>query len=328
MKKFLRILAITFSVLLTIFIIFSIIFIRFDIDKETLEEEYFLENSHYLEVTIKDLDNQDISTTIHYQDMGNSLDEVVLLIHGTFSSSHTFIPWAEELIKNDYRVIMIDLPYFGLSDGFSDLVTSYRRHAEVIKVLIDELSISSFHISGNSLGGGVAWYYTSEYENMIKTLTLIDAVYPDGQRQDSRLFGLVENFNFLIPLFSLYTPKFLMESILSSAYGDPDHISEETLTRYYELLRKEDTRQNILKLKEESEPDISYIDRLNSITTPTYVMWGELDEWIPIETAYQFQETMDLDQDHLFIYPELGHVPMEENPILTVEDYLSIIENH
>ena len=328
MKKILKILAITFSILLTIFIVFSIIFIRFDIDKTTLEEKYFLEDSHYLDVTIKDLDNQDISTTIHYQDKGSLEDDVVLLIHGTFSSSHTFIPWAEELIKNDYRVIMVDLPYFGLSEGFDDLITSYRRHAEVIKYLLDELSISSIHIAGNSLGGGVAWYFTSEYENMVQTLTLIDAVYPDGERQDSGLFAMIDNLNFLVPLFSLYTPKFLMESILSSAYGDPDNINEETLTRYYELLRKENTRQNILSLKEEAEPDISYIDRLNAITKPTYLMWGELDSWIPVETAYLFQETMNIDEEHMFIYPDLGHVPMEENPTLTVEDYLSIIDNH
>lgn len=328
MKKILKILAITFSILLTIFIVFSIIFIRFDIDKTTLEEKYFLEDSHYLDVTIKDLDNQDISTTIHYQDKGSLEDDVVLLIHGTFSSSHTFIPWAEELIKNDYRVIMVDLPYFGLSEGFDDLITSYRRHAEVIKYLLDELSISSIHIAGNSLGGGVAWYFTSEYENMVQTLTLIDAVYPDGERQDSGLFAMIDNLNFLVPLFSLYTPKFLMESILSSAYGDPDNINEETLTRYYELLRKENTRQNILSLKEEAEPDISYIDRLNAITKPTYLMWGELDSWIPVETAYLFQETMDIDESHIFIYSDLGHVPMEEDPETTVEDFLEIIENY
>jgi pimeloyl-ACP methyl ester carboxylesterase len=325
MKRILKILLWIFSVLITLLIIVSIIFVRFDISQEKLEEEYFLDQSHYIDLTIQDLDNQAMDIQIHYQDMGDQANEVVFLIHGTFASSHTFIPWAETLVEEDYRVIMIDLPYFGLSDGFKDHITSYRRHAEVVKALIDALDISQVHIAGNSLGGAVAWFFTSEYPDAVTTLTLIDAVYPDGDRQDNTLFSSLSQLGFLSDWLSLYTPKFLMERILSSAYGDPNHITDETLTRYYELLRKSGTRQSILKLTEEPEPDLSYIDRLKSINVPTYLMWGAKDSWIPVETVDLFQDTMNIPESNIFIYQDLGHVPMEENPSLTVLDYLSII---
>jgi len=325
MKRILKILLLIFSVLITLLVIVSIIFVRFDISQERLEEDYYLDQSHYIDLTIQDLNDQDMDIQIHYQDLGDQANEVVFLIHGTFASSHTFIPWAETLVEENYRVIMIDLPYFGLSDGFKDLVTSYRRHAEVVKALIDALGISQVHIAGNSLGGAVAWFFTSEYPNAVSTLTLIDAVYPDGDRQDNNLFSTLSELSFLSNWLSLYTPKFLMERILSSAYGDPDQITEETLTRYYELLRKSGTRQSILKLTEEPEPELSYIDRLQLINVPTYIMWGAKDSWIPVETVDLFQDTMNIPESNIFIYQNLGHVPMEENPSLTVLDYLDII---
>ena len=44
---------------------------------------------------------------IHYRDEGEG--EVIVLIHGTGASLHTWQAWAEELRKN-YRVIRLDLP--------------------------------------------------------------------------------------------------------------------------------------------------------------------------------------------------------------------------
>jgi pimeloyl-ACP methyl ester carboxylesterase len=54
-------------------------------------------------------------------------------------------------------------------------------------------------------------------------------------------------------------------------------------------------------------------------------MWGAKDSWIPVETVDLFQDTMNIPESNIFIYQNLGHVPMEENPSLTVLDYLDII---
>ena len=43
---------------------------------------------------------------IHYSDEGSG--DVILLLHGVFSSLHTFNKWVEHLCKS-YRVIRIDL---------------------------------------------------------------------------------------------------------------------------------------------------------------------------------------------------------------------------
>ena len=45
--------------------------------------------------------------TIHYRDEG--VGEVIVLIHGTGASLHTWDQWAEELSQS-YRIIRLDLP--------------------------------------------------------------------------------------------------------------------------------------------------------------------------------------------------------------------------
>lgn len=153
MKKVIKIIATTFLGLIALA---AIVFVRFDIPQEKLEAEYFTEHSAYADIVIKDLDDNDIQMTLHYQDLGEEDHPVVVLIHGAFSSSHTFMSWAETLVNEGYRVIMPDLPYFGLSSGFEDHVSSYRRSADVLNQLLVALEIDSVDIAGNSLGGAVA----------------------------------------------------------------------------------------------------------------------------------------------------------------------------
>ena len=49
---------------------------------------------------------------VHYRDEGNGYP--IIMLHGAFSSLHTYNAWAEEL-KQDFRVIRYDLLGFGLT---------------------------------------------------------------------------------------------------------------------------------------------------------------------------------------------------------------------
>jgi pimeloyl-ACP methyl ester carboxylesterase len=49
---------------------------------------------------------------------------------------------------------------------------------------------------------------------------------------------------------------------------------------------------------------------------PTLIVWGSLDQLIPVDHAYKFQR--DLPLDSLVILSNVGHVPMEEAPQLVI----------
>lgn len=320
MKRFFKILGL---ILLGLIIGVFLVFYTPDIKQEDLEDIYFTENSSYHDVSILSLEGQSLDITVHYQDYGNDADPVIVLLHGAFSSSHTFIPWTMTLIQSGYRVILPDLPYFGLTGGFDDQQTSLRRSGEMVIALLDILEIESFHIGGNSLGGGVSWYLASEYPTRVLSLVLIDAVAGSLDGEERRVPAFLTS-DFFSSIISQMTPRFLVRSILKTAYGHPEILDEVIFQRYFDLLRRDNTRQWILQVKQEREPDWNYDDRLNAIETPTLVMWGEKDQWIPVDVLDIFKEALSLGEDDIIIYPELGHVPMEEEPS-TVFDYLTFL---
>jgi pimeloyl-ACP methyl ester carboxylesterase len=312
---------------MSLIILFSIVFVRLNVSQAKLEKQYFTEYSAYLETEVMSLEGEILTVRMHYQDLGEQDNPTVVLIHGAFSSSHTFLPWAEKLVEEGYRVIMPDLPYFGLSDGFEDNVTSFRRSSEAIKYILDDLEITSIDIAGNSLGGAVSWFFASEYETMVKSVTLIDAVYPSSSENQSQRFPDFVRNDFIAGIVSTFTPRFLIKRLLSTAYGDPDVLNGELIGRYYDLLRRSGTRKSIITSIQEEEPELSYEERLASISVPIFLMWGKLDSWISVDTVNLFQEKCNIPDNNIIIYDELGHLPMEESPIVTVDDFIGFIDS-
>lgn len=320
--KIIKIIVIIFFLLLSsVFLIFY----RSDLSQSSLEASYFTDYSHYIEVSIPTLDDEIIGIDIHYQDLGDEENEVIVLLHGAFASSHTFLPWAEKLVEENFRVILIDLPYHGLSGGFEDHVTSLRRSSYVVKGVLDALHITSLYIGGNSMGGGVSWYFTGAFHDAlfdIRGLILIDSVFPSTSNGRPEGFDILTR-PFLLNIASKMTPRFLLKNILEGVYGSASTLAHETVDRYYDLLRKEGNRQAILRNTSESLP-VSHLESLlNQIHVnqiPVLIMWGEEDSWIPVETVTLFESVL-IDAQTI-IYEGLGHVPMEENPLLTVEDLI------
>jgi pimeloyl-ACP methyl ester carboxylesterase len=319
------------SVIILILVLFVIIFYRKDLKIEDLEDKYFTQYSNYKEVSIFDLNDESISINLHYQDYGSENEEVIVLLHGAFASSHTFNPWALELMELGYRVISIDLPYHGLSGYFLDQVTSLRRSAAVVKALLDSLDIDEIIIGGNSMGGGVSWYFTSEYHQIdtfkVNGLVLIDSIYPMEFNEQGRIPDLLTT-DFFASIVSKFTPRFLLKYILDNVYGSYTSPSSEIIDRYYDLLRKEGNRRSILINKQEPttvEDGISRLEQIKNSLIPVLVLWGEQDSWIPIDVSSLFKETLDLEDEFIIIYNDLGHVPMEEDPSRTLLDLLDFI---
>jgi pimeloyl-ACP methyl ester carboxylesterase len=53
------------------------------------------------------------------------------------------------------------------------------------------------------------------------------------------------------------------------------------------------------------------------------MLWGGRDQLIPPSEAARFQRLLPMAQ--LVMYPELGHVPQEEDPRRTVADVLGFL---
>ena len=298
-------------------------FYRFDRSMEYLEQTYLNEQSKKLEMNL----GIDIHATIHYQVYGEATNQAVVLLHGLFSSVQTFYPWKDELLAQNYRVILIDLPGHGLSSGFTDLVISQERQARAVYEVLVQEEIESIFIGGNSMGGGVSWFFASTYyeEFSIKGLILIDAVFPMAIQETTSS----RNTSGILKGLARMTPKWLFRIVLDGVYGSQSTLLQSDLNRYYDLLLYPNRRRDFLSSQREEESLEDALARLSLISEleiPVVVLWGKEDSWIDVSVAKLFQEAFALEEDQVIIYEGLGHVPMEEDPDQTIQDVLYFLQ--
>jgi pimeloyl-ACP methyl ester carboxylesterase len=333
-KKIVRILLKVIVGLLLAIILIGVFSYRDDLSREALETDYFLTFSQYLAVEIDDLDGNPVAIDVHFLDQGELDDPVVVLLHGAFSSSHTFIDWMELLVASDWRVIAIDLPNHGLTGNFSDNTISQRRSAAVVKAVIDELEITSCVIGGNSMGGGVAWEFASEFHGIegfsVNGLILIDAVYPDMGSGAPESIEAIRKLPIIVDILSKMTPRPLLKSILKGVYGSESTTDDLTVDRYYDLLRMDGHREALIMAQQETSVEtaltpLERLERIKNAAIPVLVLWGLEDAWISVDYAFRFQTLLNLPDTSVLIYTGLGHVPMEENPNDTGADLLAFL---
>lgn len=253
---------------------------------------------------------------VHYRDVGVRTDTLpIILLHGTGASLHTWQGWVDELSKTR-RVITLDLPAFGLTGPNAENDYSPEAYVEFTKQFIEIFRIKSCVLGGNSLGGGIAWQTAVAYPDLVKKLILVDASgYPNTAKSVPLAFRLAK-VPVLNKLLSVITPRSVIEGSVKNVYGNPDLVTDELVDRYYDLtLRPGNRKAFVERMQVDSYQDQS--DKIKSLTQPTLIVWGEKDLLIPVENAQKF--AADLSNNKLVIYPELGHVPMEENPAETVK---------
>lgn len=255
---------------------------------------------------------------LHYRDEGQG--EVLLLLHGAFSSLHTFNDWNKHLRKH-YRVIRLDLMGFGLTGPSDSNDYSMENHIRVLKNFLNILQIEKCHIVGNSLGGWVAWEFAYRYPQKVEKLVLIDAA------------GFLEEENIPLPFKVARTPVFgriikyvvrrqILEQFLRQVYFDQSKVTEQLVTRYFELFTREGNPDAFLRFVNQHYSDNT--PALRHINNKTLIMWGREDMWIPVHNAYRFHSMIQ--NSYLKIYPQVGHVPMEEIPEETMLDLINFLD--
>ncbi len=255
---------------------------------------------------------------LHYREEGEG--EPLLLLHGAFSSLHTFNEWNKHL-KKHYRVIRLDLMGFGLTGPNDAGDYTMENHIRVLKAFLNIIKVDKCHIVGNSLGGWLAWEFAYRYPQKVGKLVLMDAA------------GFLEEENIPLPFKLARTPMFgrvikyvvrrqILEQFLRQVYFDQSKVTEQLVTRYYELFIRDGNPDAFLKLV--NTPYTDNTPALRHIANETLILWGREDMWIPVHNAYRFHSM--LRNSKLKIYPQVGHVPMEEIPDESLLDVMNFLE--
>ncbi len=255
---------------------------------------------------------------LHYRDEGRG--DPILLLHGAFSSLHTFDAWTE-ILKPHYRVLRLDLPGLGLSDPpVSKSKFSLEIYKEAILKLLDLLKIDSCHIVGNSLGGWISWELALQNPKRFDKMILLA---PAGF-MDSRSIPLpfqMARTPFVDKIAHFAIKRNLVDIFLRQVYIDKSKVSKKLVDRYYDLFSKEGNPETFFKLVNGKFKDVT--NKMHKIKNETLIIWGELDEWLPINNAFRFKDSIP--NSELIIYDDLGHIIMEEAPEPSADDVMQFL---
>lgn len=314
MKIFSKTLKIILTTVLLLVTAIVLLFGHKDIPLNELITPYTNEASSFMEID---------GVSVHYRDEGLKTEQIpIVLIHGTASSLHTFEGWVSGL-KSEYRVISLDLPGYGLTGPFASGDYSIENYVNFMQNFLSSLNVERCILVGNSLGGRIAWNYTLENASEVDKLILIDASgYPIKCKSIPLAFKLAK-IPVINKMLTFITPRFIVQKSVENVYADKLKVTDKLVDRYYDLTLRAGNRKAFIDRSAVAYESVSY-QKIPDIKQSTLVLWGEMDEFIPVEMAYSFHR--DLANDTLIVLKDLGHVPMEENWRKSLQPVLDFLE--
>jgi len=251
-----------------------------------------------------------LGVNIHYQDTGPSKNPIpILFLHGFGASLQTWDTWSQSL-SNEYRVISVDLPGFGLTGEDPSGIYTDERSVEVLEAFLKALQISKVVLVGNSMGGKFAWQFTARYPNQVAKLVLIS---PDGYASPGIEYGKKTEIPAIAQLYRYFFSKTFLTMNLEPAYANPKTLNDDLVNRYYDLMLAPGVRGAILARMQQTvlkDP----VPSLANIQVPTLLIWGEKDAFIPISNSNDYLKVMP--NVKRVSLPNIGHLPQEEQPTI------------
>lgn len=302
--KFLKYLLLVIVILVLGFVVFNW---KNDVSVEELKKKYANAESEFVEID---------GMQVHFRDQGIVTDTLpIVLIHGTGASLHTWEAWVSEL-KNEHRIITLDLPAYGLTGPNQTEDYSQDYYVNFMNKFLSKLNINRCILGGNSLGGSITWAYALEHPEKVSRMILVDAGgYPMVSKSVPIAFQIAR-MPVVGNLFKYILPHSIIEKSLQNVYVHDDRIMPELIERYYDMACREGNRKAFLDRMKSAVKNDKYL-KIKTLTMPTLIIWGKEDGLIPLDVAEKFHK--DLPNDTLVVFKDLGHTPMEEDPATTVK---------
>ena len=243
--------------------------------------------------------------------------DTIIMLHGFGANKDRWLGFAK-LLTPKYRVIIPDIPGFGDSSKPQDKNYNYTSQVERLNLFTKELKLTKFHLVGNSMGGAIAGDYAATYPEMVKTLALFDAAGLNTPIKSEWFLLLDKGINPLIVKDVNNYDKFL-EFVFLKPPQIPSFIK-----KYVAKQAVAAAPFNEKIFKDLVTEAFILENKLDKITVPTLIVWGDSDRIIHISSVPIFEK--GIKNSKSVIIKECGHVPQMEKPTETAAHYIDFIK--
>jgi len=233
---------------------------------------------------------------INYIRYGNEKGLNVVLLHGWGQNIEMMKPIGNALQK-EFNVTIVDLPGHGESEEplFPWEVSDY---VECIKALLDELKINNPILIGHSFGGKVSLLYASKYKT--SKLVLFGSPFKREIEKLSLKTKVLKSLK-KVPVLNK------LEGFAKKHMGSTDYRNAS------------DTMRKILV----NTVNLDITEEVKKIKCPTLIVWGTLDEAVPVQRAYELESLIE--DAGVVIYENCTHYAYLENLNQTINILYSFL---
>jgi len=255
------------------------------------------------------------SQLMSWQGGPSDATETVVMIHGYSADKTVWMRFAHHFTDR-YRVLVLDLPGHGETPFDPALRYDTASQAQRVLEAMDALHIARAHIVGNSMGGFIAARLALAHPERVQTATLIDAAGVLAPQPSDMDRLLAEGRN----PFEVHS-RAEFDAFYAMTMAEPPWVPRMTLDWMADdYIARRESLTRIFK-------DFHHVglldDRLADIRVPVLVMWGAKDRLVHQSAADVW--TRGIAGAQKIIYPDLGHMPMVEDPKRGAADVLRFI---
>jgi pimeloyl-ACP methyl ester carboxylesterase len=242
----------------------------------------------------------------------------VLLLHGFADSADTWRRTLDRLARAGRRALAVDMPGFGAASrlhGGAILPQLDRFAAAAVEHLAEEAGEPAV-VAGNSLGGCVALRLGERADEL--PLAGVVPVAPAGLDHPA-WFRVIESAPFVRLLLAspLPLPERVVRSAVGAAYRQlafarPRAAAPDVVAAFTSHHRDRRAVARYLETGRRLLAELAFPFRLEAVTCPVLLVWGENDRMVPSRGSRRIVELVPETTYELF--ERCGHCPQVEEP--------------
>ena len=260
--------------------------------------------------------------TVHAEVVGSGPD--VVLIHGASGNLRDFTFAFADLLKDRYRVTILDRPGLGWTShtsirfkgAWTTAHESPPEQARLLKTAVDRLGVQNPIVVGHSFGASVALAWALEFDDLAGIVSVAGVAnpWPGELGWYYRVTGTAWGSGLVVPFLSAFAPQSYVNATIASIFephpapqGYIDHVGP-ALT-----LRRASMRANTKQVNRLRPHVVAMSDNYDKISVPVEIVHGDTDTIVPLD-VHSARLPDQIASANLTVLPGAGHMPHHTHP--------------